>query len=65
MGLFFVACGMVFLILAVGGTLYPMSELSFGDFKVTGLSQFSALSAFIGIVLIAMGVTINFGRRQF
>jgi len=64
-GWILIACGMLFLILAVGGTLIPLSSISFGPLEASGLPDFSVLNAFIGIVLIAMGVVINSGRRPF
>jgi formate hydrogenlyase subunit 3/multisubunit Na+/H+ antiporter MnhD subunit len=65
MGWFLVACGMVFLMLAVSSTLFSLSSVRFGPIQINDLSQFSALNTFIGIVLIAMGVIVNTGRRPF
>jgi hypothetical protein len=65
MGWILIICGIIFLMFAVGGALMPLATLRIGPVEVTGLSQFSALNAFIGIVLIAMGIFVNSGKRVF
>jgi hypothetical protein len=37
----------------------------FGPVEVGGISQFSALSAFVGIVLIAIGTSVSLRRQPF
>jgi hypothetical protein len=61
----FIIVGMIFLIVGSGGALVPLAMVSFGSAQVSGISPFSAVTVFIGIVLILLGIFIKTGRRFF
>jgi hypothetical protein len=54
--------GFVFIALGLGGTVFPLSAINFSagpvSTSVSGISQFSALSTFVGIVLIILGLVL-------
>ncbi len=64
----FIVIGFVFLMVGVGGTFVPLSTVSFGagpiNASVGGISAFSALTTFVGIVLIVLGMVFPSGRRR-
>lgn len=58
-----VLAGLVFLLIGVGGTLVPLATIRFGELEVAGISAFSALNTFIGLVLIFFGMRRGRGIR--
>ncbi len=65
MGWFFIVAGMVYLMLPTVAMLYPMSSVSVGPIELKGISEFSAVNTFIGIVLIVIGIALSMKRRVF
>lgn len=57
-----VAMGFVFIAIGIGGTFIPLAAINFSagpvSTSVSGISPFSALSSFIGIVLIILGLVL-------
>ena len=61
LGLFFIALGIVFLMIGGFGAFYPMATIEFGPIKASGLSPFTVSMIFIGIVLILIGIVLTTG----
>ena len=52
-----VIAGLAFILTGLMQTaLSPLATVSFGELEVSGISAFSALSVFIGLVLIIVGM---------
>jgi len=64
-GWFFIVAGMIYLMLPSVAMISPLSTVSFGNIKLEGVSEFSAVNTFIGIVLIAIGIFVSMKRRVF
>jgi len=51
-----VIAGLAFILTGLMQTaLFPLATVGFGELEVSGISAFSALSVFIGLVLIIVG----------
>ena len=65
LGLFLVIAGMIYLTLPILANLPPLSSVRIGPLEVSDISEFSAVSTFIGLALIAMGIFVITRRRVF
>ncbi len=59
-----VIAGFVFLLIGVLGTtsFLPLASIGFGELEATGLSSFSVINTFIGIVLVILGMRRKAGK---
>lgn len=57
-----IIAGFAFILVGLLETaLYPLATIRFGKLEVIGMSSFSALSVFIGLVLIIFGMRRGHG----
>ena len=52
--------GIVIMLMGAGFASVPLSTVTVGDVSVTGLSPISAALIFVGIVILASGLTVYF-----
>lgn len=52
--------GIVTMLVGAGFASMPLSTVTVGDMSVTGLSPISAAFIFVGMVILAFGLTVYF-----
>lgn len=53
-----IVLGILIMLIGSGTTLMPLSTIEFDSVKVTDVPTFSATLIFIGIVILAFGITL-------